>query len=87
MNRSEDISGLIEQFLWELDGDHHWITVREIRGRFGLTRNQAKNISVFLKRLSYKPFCDYPFIVCRIERVRGQSRSETTTLRYLVRRR
>jgi hypothetical protein len=87
MNRSEDIPELVEQFLYERGGNPCWITVQDIRGRFGLNRNQARIISVFLKRLAYRPGLEFPFIVNRIERARGQYPSETTAFRYLVRRR
>lgn len=87
MKRSEDIPELVEQFLDEKDGTPCWITVQEIRGRFALDRNQARIIAGFLQRLAYRPGLEFPFIVNRIERVRGQYPSETTALRYLVRRR
>ena len=87
MNGSKDIPDLVEQFLTELGGNPQWITVREIRERFCLSREHARFIAAFLKRLAFRPCFEYPFAVYRIERVKGHYPSETTTLRYLVKRR
>ena len=68
----------------EQGADERWVTVQELRDRFGLTRYQCNTVSGFLCRLEFGPFGQYPFIVTRIEQTEGSHRSDPPKCRYLV---
>jgi hypothetical protein len=86
MRKYTGIPELLEQYMDELGTDEHWVTVQEIRTRFGLTRYQCNTVSGFLRRLEFGTFGRCPFVVARIEPVGGTNPSDPPKYRYLVKR-
>jgi hypothetical protein len=86
MGRYSGIPELLEQFMNENEADERWITVHDLRDRFNLTRYQCNTVSGFLRRLKFRTFGRYQFIVIKIERVDGANPSDPKNCRYLVRR-
>ena len=86
MNRYNGIPELLEQYMQEQGGAERWVTVQELRDRFGLTRYQCNSISGFLRRLEFGSFGRYPYTVARIEYSGRDSPSIPQKGRYLVRR-
>jgi hypothetical protein len=86
MNKYPGIPELLEQYMEANGLDEQWITVNELRNRFGLTRYQCNTISGFLRRLEFGSFGQFPFIVLRIEHSDSQKPSGPTKCRYLVKR-
>jgi hypothetical protein len=86
MRKYAGIPELLEQFMQEQGTDERWITVQELRDRFGLTRYQCNTVSGFLRRLEFKSFGRFPYIVARIEHVGNTSLSDPPKCRYLVKR-
>jgi|WetSurMetagenome_2_1015567.scaffolds.fasta_scaffold354940_2 hypothetical protein len=88
MRKYHGIPELLEQFMEEQGAEEkRWVTVLEIRDRFGLTRYQCTSVSGFLRRLQYKPFVQFPYIVIKIDWASSSCISETRVHRYLVVRR
>jgi hypothetical protein len=87
MKKYQGILELLEQFMQEQGADEKWVTVQELRDRFGLTRYQGNTVSGFLHRLEFSPFGQFPYIVTRIEQMDGSHRSNPPKCRYLVKRR
>ena len=77
---------LLEHFMQEQDAEERWITVQELRDRFGLTRYQGNTVSGFLRRLHAGTFGQFPYIVLRIEPAEGVTLSGPPKCRYLVKR-
>ena len=86
MKKYSGIPELLEQYMGENGTDERWVTVHELRERFGLTRYQYNTISGFLRRLEFGTFGQCPYIVIRIEKVHRISPSEPPKCRYLVKR-
>jgi len=86
MRKYPDIPELLKQYMQEQDADERWVTVQELRDRFGLTRYQCNTVSGFLRRLESGPFGQYAFMVTRIEQTEGCHRSDPPKCRYLVKR-
>jgi hypothetical protein len=84
MRKYPDIPELLEAYMEENGADERWITVHELRDRFGLTRYQSNTVSPFLRRLEFGPFSQYPFIVAKIERADGENPSDPKKCRYLL---
>jgi hypothetical protein len=61
-----------------------WVTIHELRERFGQTRYQYNTISRFLRRLEFGPFGQCPYIVLRIEKVERAHPSDPPRCRYFV---
>jgi len=76
MRKYPGIPELLEQYMQEQGADERWVTVQELRDRFGLTRYQCNTVSGFLRRLESGPFGQYPFIVTRIEQTEGTHHSD-----------
>lgn len=70
----------------EQGADERWVTVQELRDRFGLTRYKGNTVSGFLRRLEFGPFGQFPYIVTRIEQMEGNHLSDPPKCRYLVKR-
>lgn len=70
----------------EQGAGEHWVTVHELRDRFGLTRYQCNTVSRFLQRLEFATFGRFPYIVARIEHSGGVTPSDPPKSRYLVKR-
>ena len=86
MRKYPGIPELLEQFMEEQGADERWVTVKELRDRFHLTRYQCNTVSGFLRRLEFTSFCRFPYIVARIERTGKTNPSDPPMCRYLVRR-
>ncbi|WP_321505085.1 hypothetical protein [uncultured Methanoregula sp.] len=87
MRKYPGIPELLEMYMQEQGTDERWVTVQELRDRFGLTRYQCNTVSGFLRRLEYGPFGQCPYIVVRIETPRNTCLSDPPKCRYLVKRR
>ena len=55
MKKYPGIPELLEQFMQEQGADERWVTVQELRDRFGLTRYQGNTVSGFLRWLESGP--------------------------------
>jgi hypothetical protein len=86
MNKYSGVPELLEQFMEENGTDERWVTVQELRQRFGLTRYQYNTISGFLRRLEFGSFGQCPYIVLRIEKAERIKPSDPPKCRYLVKR-
>ena len=86
MKKYSGIPELLEQYMVENGVDERWVTVHELRERFGLDRYQYNTISGFLRRLEFGTFGQCPYIVLRIEKVERVSPSDPPKCRYLVKR-
>jgi len=84
MRKYQDIPELLEQFMQDSGSDARWVTVQELRDRFGLTRYQCNTVSGFLRRLEFGAFGRYPYIVLRIERVDGEGPAAPPKCRYFI---
>jgi len=84
MKKYPGMPELLEQYMDEKGCDERWVTVHELRDRFGLTRYQSNTASAFLRRLSAGPFSRFPFIVTKIEQVAGKNPSAPKKSRYLL---
>jgi len=86
MKKYSGIPELLDQFMVENGTDERWVTVQELRQRFGLTRYQYNTISGFLRRLEFGTFGQCPYIVLRIEKAERIKPSDPPKCRYLVKR-
>jgi hypothetical protein len=86
MNKYPGMPELLEQYMGERGTGELWITVHELRDRFGLTRYQCNTVSGFLRRLECGPFGQCPYIVARIETADRSRPSDPPKCRYLVKR-
>lgn len=84
MRKYPGIPELLEAYMQEQESAERWVTVQELRDRFGLTRYQSNTVSAFLRRLRLGPFGQYPFIVVKIERMNGKNPSDVKKCRYLL---
>ena len=84
MRKYTGIPELLEQFMIEQGCEERWVTVKELRDRFGLTRYQCNTVSGFLRRLEFGAFGQYPFTVLRIERVPGEGPAAPPKCRYFI---
>ncbi len=87
MNKYPGIPELMEQFMEEQGTDERWVTVQELRDRFGLARNQCTTVSGFLHRLEFGTFAKFPYIVLKRERAPQSGIRDARVYRYLVKRR
>jgi len=86
MKKYNGMPELLEQFMDEQGADEQWVTVQELRNRFGLTRYQCNTVSGFLRRLEFGSFGQCPCIVTRIEQAGTPNPSAPPKYRYLVKR-
>ena len=84
MKKYPGIPELLETYMEETAADERWVTVQELRDRFGLTRYQCNTVSGFLRRLGSGPFGRFPFIVATITRTEGENPSDPKKCRYLL---
>jgi hypothetical protein len=84
MRRYPGIPELLETYMEENAADERWVTVQELRDRFGLTRYQCNTVSGFLRRLASGPFGRFPFVVATITREEGENPSDPKKCRYLL---
>lgn len=82
MKKYPGIPELLETFMEENAAHERWVTVQELRDRFGLTRYQCNTVSGFLRRLESGPFGQFPFIVASITREDGENPSDPKKCRY-----
>lgn len=87
MRKYPGIPELLETYMEEQESAERWVTVQELRDRFGLTRYQCNTVSGFLRRLKYGPFGQFPFIVAKIIREDGETPSDPKKCRYLLKKR
>jgi hypothetical protein len=87
MRKYPGIPELLEAYMHEQESSERWVTVQELRDRFCLTRYQSNTVSAFLRRLRFGPFGQFPFIVAKIERMKGKNPSDAKKCRYLLTRR
>ena len=84
MKKYPGMPELLEQYMNENAINERWVTVHELRDRFGLTRYQSNTASAFLRRLNAGPFSRFPFIVAKIEQEKGKNPSDPKKSRYLL---
>jgi hypothetical protein len=84
MRKYPGIPELLEMYMVEQGSSERWVTVQELRDRFGLTRYQCNTVSGFLRRLEFGPFGRFPFIVANITREDGENPSDPKKCRYLL---
>jgi hypothetical protein len=84
MRKYEGIPELLQQYMEEQDADRQWVTVQELRDRFGLTRYQCNTVSGFLRRLECSAFGRFSYTVLRIESIARRTPSDPPKYRYLV---
>ena len=87
MRKYNGIPELLEQFMQAQGSCERWVTVQELRDRFGLTRYQCNTVSGFLRRLHDGTFGQCPYVVLRIELIPRTSPSPPQKYRYLVKHR
>ena len=86
MKKYPGMPELLEQFMQEQGAEERWITVQELRDRFGLTRYQCNTVSGFLRRLHAGTFGRFPYIVLRIEQADSAHPWDPPKCRYLAKR-
>ena len=86
MSKYNGIPELLEQFMQAQGSCERWVTVQELRNRFGLSRYQCNTVSGFLRRLHAGTFGQCPYIVVRIESIAGYQPAAPPKCRYLVKR-
>ncbi len=84
MKKYNGIPELLEQFMQAQGSDEQWVTVQELRDRFGLTRYQCNTVSGFLRRLHAGTFGQCPYVVHRIDQAQGYRPNDPPRYRYLV---
>ena len=84
MRKYPGIPELLETFMKENAADERWVTVQELRDRFGLSRYQSITVSAFLRRLEKGPFVQYPYIVLKIKHIPAALSKAGRGDRYLV---
>ena len=87
MRKYSGIPELLEAYMQENGADERWVTVQELRDRFGLSRYQSVTVSAFLRRLEQGPFVRFPYIVLKIEHMPAALSKTMRSDRYLVTRR
>jgi hypothetical protein len=86
MRKYPGIPELLETYMEESTADERWVTVQELRDRFGMSRYESSTVSGFLRRLKFGSFGQCPYIVLRIEPTNVTFRSSPPKYRYLVKR-
>ena len=81
------VPDLVAAFMEESGEPERWVTVRNLRERFGLSRYQSGTIAGFLHRLEFSSYGQFPYIVKKIEMLERETRSSPLRYRYLVARR
>ena len=84
MRKYDGLPELLDQFMQVQGYDERWVTVQELRDRFGLSRYQCNTVSGFLRRLHAGTFGQCPYVVVRIESVAGHQPAAPPKSRYLV---
>lgn len=84
MRKYNGIPELLEQFMQAEGSDDRWVTVQELRNRYGLTRYQCNTVSGFLRRLHAGTFGQCPYVVVRVDQVAGHKPGDPPQYRYLV---
>ncbi|WP_292346133.1 hypothetical protein [Methanoregula sp. PtaB.Bin085] len=87
MNKYQGIPELLEGWMLEQGMEERWVTVQELRERFGLSRYQCNTLSGFLRRLEHGPFGQFPYIVANITREDRELPSDPKRCRYLLKHR
>ena len=87
MRKYSGIPEILEEFMAESGSTERWVTVRELRERFGLVRQQCTSVARFFQRLHEGAFRQFPFIVLKIERAPADIPRDMNVYRYLIKRR
>jgi len=84
MTKYDGIPELLSRFM-ETDGAaERWVTVREVRDRFGLSRSRSSTISGFLRRIEFTSYRHFPYVVRKVELLERESPSAPLRYRYLL---
>jgi hypothetical protein len=62
MRKYPGIPELLETYMEESAADERWVTVQELRDRFGMTRYESSTVSGFLRRLKFGSFGQCPYL-------------------------
>jgi len=81
------IPEMLETFMAESGRSECWVTVSQLRQRFGFSRERCTSVSRFLRRLHEGTYRQFPYIVRSIERNPACKSPEVGVLRYHVKRR
>jgi hypothetical protein len=81
MSKYSGIPEMVEEYMAESGSTERWVTVHELRNRFGLTRLQCSTVSGFLRRLQQGTFVKFPYIVQKIEQVSTSTPSTPRKMR------
>ncbi|MFA5331196.1 MAG: hypothetical protein WC342_02350 [Methanoregula sp.] len=84
MKKYSGIPELVEQYMEESGTTARWVTVKELRSRFELTRYQGTTVSAFLRRLEQGPFVRFPYVVHKIERIPEDLPEKARGYRYMI---
>ena len=87
MRKYSEIPEMLEEYMAESGSTERWVTVRELRERFGLVRQQCTSVARFFQRLHEGAFCQFPFIVLKIEHAPAYTPRDMKVCRYLIKRR
>ncbi len=87
MRKYSGIPEILEEYMAESGSAERWVTVWELRERFGFARQQCTGVARFLRRLHEGAFRQYPFIVLKIERAPASTPRDMRVCRYLIKRR
>lgn len=84
MRKFAGVPEMLEEYMAEKESTACWVTVGELRNRFGFPRYQCTSVSRFLRRLHEGAFREYPFIVEKIEQNPTRTKRDSRVSRYLV---
>ena len=87
MTKYEGIPELLGEFMETGSARERWVTVKEVREHFGLSRARSSTISGFLRRLEFTSYRHFPYIVRKVELLERESPSAPLRYRYLLARR
>ncbi len=87
MTKYVAVPELVAAFMEESGEPERWVTVRDLRERYSLSRYQAGTITGFLHRLEFSSYGQFPYIVKKVELLEREGRSSPLRYRYLVARR
>lgn len=81
------IPEMLETYMDESGSSGCWVTVGQLRQRFGFPRERCTSVSRFLRRLHEGTYRQFPYIVLSIERDPSCRSPEVGVLRYRLEKR
>jgi len=87
MAKYDGIPEMLEEYMAEAGSAACWVTVSQLRQRFGFPRERCTSVSRFLRRLHEGTYRQFPYVVQCIERDPSCSLTEIGVLRYHIRKR